>query len=270
MKAFEVSHKNLFSWRHRAKLRGTAETWGCSGPSVLSGMARVSSLYYRRINWYQKFNPILVQFKFLSNQGNFSNNSNIPVDKLYNHFQQLHSVPDMDSLSYTQENIVENLKDKVTQSIQFNNLDQPFTEDEIRASVKSLKNKKSPVPDWIRSEMLKCSFHHLSTSLTNYSISYSAMEPFLVHWTHPIFKSGNKSDPSNYRGICVTSCLGKLFAVLLNARSYNFLKWENLLHPPQIGFLKGFRTTDHIFSLRTLIEKYQSLIETKVNHFVIL
>jgi len=53
----------------------------------------------------------------------------------------------MDSLSYTQENIVENLKDKVTQSIQFNNLDQPFTEDEIRASVKSLKNKKSPVPD---------------------------------------------------------------------------------------------------------------------------
>ena len=80
--------------------------------------------------------------KFLSNQGNFSNNSNIPVDKLYNHFQQLHSVPDTDSLSYTQENIVENLKDKVTQSIQFNNLDQPFTEDEIRASVKSLKNKK--------------------------------------------------------------------------------------------------------------------------------
>lgn len=27
----------------------------------------------------------------------------------------------------------------------------------------------------------------------------------------PIFKSGEKKDPNNYRGICVSSCLGKLF-----------------------------------------------------------
>jgi len=25
----------------------------------------------------------------------------------------------------------------------------------------------------------------------------------------PIYKSGGRSDPSNYRGICVSSCLGK-------------------------------------------------------------
>jgi len=77
------------------------------------------------------------------------------VDKLYNHLQQLHSVPDPDSLSYTQENIIEDLKDKVTQSMQFNHLDQPFTEVEIRAAVKSLKNKKSPGLDRIRSENVK-------------------------------------------------------------------------------------------------------------------
>ena len=28
------------------------------------------------------------------------------------------------------------------------------------------------------------------------------------------------------------------------------------MHPSQISFLKGFRTSDHIFSLRTLIDKY--------------
>ena len=77
------------------------------------------------------------------------------MDKLYNHLQQLHSVPDPDSLSYTQENIIEDLKDKVTQSMQFNHLDQPFTEVEIRAAVKSLKNKKSPGLDRIRSENVK-------------------------------------------------------------------------------------------------------------------
>ena len=34
----------------------------------------------------------------------------------------------------------------------------------------------------------------------------------------PIFKSGTKSDPSNYRGICISSCLGKLFCSILSQR----------------------------------------------------
>ena len=35
-----------------------------------------------------------------------------------------------------------------------------------------------------------------------------------------------------------------------------FFETNNLIHSSQIGFIKGFRTTDHIFSLRTLIDKY--------------
>ena len=54
----------------------------------------------------------------------------------------------------------------------------------------------------------------------------------------------------------MTSCLGKLFSGLLNRRLHNFVKSKNLLHPSQIGFLEGFRTTDHIFSLRTIIDKH--------------
>ena len=33
-------------------------------------------------------------------------------------------------------------------------------------------------------------------------------------------------------------------------------KTNNTLHPSQIGFVPGNRTSDHIFSLRTLIDKY--------------
>ena len=69
-----------------------------------------------------------------------------------------------------------------------------------------------------------------------------------------IYKSGDKSDPSNYRGICVSSCLSKLFCSILNQRLHNFIRERNLLHPSQIGFLLGFRTSDHIFSLRTIID----------------
>ena len=74
----------------------------------------------------------------------------------------------------------------------------------------------------------------------------------------PIFKSGNKQDPSNYRGICINSCLGKLFSAVLNNRLKSYVQDQNILHKAQIGFIPGHRTTDHIFSLRTLIDKHVS------------
>ena len=75
-------------------------------------------------------------------------------------------------------------------------------------------------------------------------------------YNKPTFKSGNKSYPSNYRGIFVTICLGKLFSSVLNLRLCKFYQDQDILHPSQIGFLRGYRTTDHIFSMRTLIDKY--------------
>ena len=70
-----------------------------------------------------------------------------------------------------------------------------------------------------------------------------------------IYKSGDKSEPSNYSGICVSNCLSKLFCSILNQRWHNFIQERSLLHPSQIGFLLGFRSSDHIFSLRTIIDK---------------
>ena len=72
----------------------------------------------------------------------------------------------------------------------------------------------------------------------------------------PIFKSGNKQDPLNYRGICINSCLGKFFTSILNNRLKNFVLDEEILHEAQIGFLPNHRTSDHIFTSRTLIDKY--------------
>ena len=71
----------------------------------------------------------------------------------------------------------------------------------------------------------------------------------------PIFKSRKKKDPNNYRGICVSSCLGRLFCTILNDRILNYTTENDIIHP-QIGFFPGNRTADHIFTLRTLHEKY--------------
>ena len=55
----------------------------------------------------------------------------------------------------------------------------------------------------------------------------------------PIFKSGDKTDAGNYRGICVSSCLGKFFSTIINDRLSKFVESSNTLQPSQIGFLKA-------------------------------
>ena len=45
------------------------------------------------------------------------------------------------------------------------------------------------------------------------------------------------NDPSNYRGICVSSCLGKLFCFILHQRLLEYVNSLNILHKSQIGFL---------------------------------
>ncbi len=54
----------------------------------------------------------------------------------------------------------------------------------------------------------------------------------------------------------MSSNLGKLFISILNNRIVNFLNEHNVLSPSQIGFLPNYRTTDHIYTLHTLINKH--------------
>jgi hypothetical protein len=84
-------------------------------------------------------------------------------------------------------------------------------------------------------------------------------EIFPTEWSSgflvPIFKAGSITEPTNYRGISITSCLGKLFSLLLNNRLLKFMEENNLLSETQIGFKKNCRTSDHIFVLKCIIEQ---------------
>ena len=107
--------------------------------------------------------------------------------------------------------------------------------------------------------MLRSGAYYLTTSSTkllNFMLCKGTYpDPWSTGLISPIFKSGNKSDPSNY-SICVTSCLSKLFSAVLNNRLLTYLQVYDLIHPSQIGFLKGSRTSDHMLTLRKLIDKY--------------
>ena len=71
----------------------------------------------------------------------------------------------------------------------------------------------------------------------------------------PLFKVGVLDDPDNYRGIYVSSCFARLYSAVLNERFINAIDKFNLISREQIGFLKGFRTTDHSFVINSLVNK---------------
>lgn len=73
-----------------------------------------------------------------------------------------------------------------------------------------------------------------------------------------LYKSGNRLDPSNYRGISITSNLGKLFNRIIHTRLLEFVKSMSLISENQIGFKENCRTSDHLFSIKTIIDHYKS------------
>ena len=72
----------------------------------------------------------------------------------------------------------------------------------------------------------------------------------------PIYKSEDPTDCGNYKDICISSCLGKLFTSILQKRLNYILEINNLISVNHGSFRKGYRTTDHIFILKTLLNKY--------------
>ena len=151
--------------------------------------------------------------------------------------------------------------DALEQTPIFNELDNRITEKEVTKSLRLLKNGKASGVDLISNEMLKagstillpvlCKIFNLTLSNGHFPSTWAQGHIMSIH------KKGDINDPSNYRGITLSSCLGKLFNGVLNSRLYDFLVSRNIIRQEQIGFRKGHRTTDHLFIINNLIKKYK-------------
>ena len=67
---------------------------------------------------------------------------------------------------------------------------------------------------------------------------------------------GDIGDPSNYRVITVCSCLGKFFTLIIDDCLTKYLDEHNIINNNQIGFRKGYRTSDHVLVLKSPIDHY--------------
>ena len=71
-----------------------------------------------------------------------------------------------------------------------------------------------------------------------------------------IHKNGDINNCDNYRCLGLTSWFGKLLTSLLQNRLHRFLEDENLYNRFQAVFRPDYRTTDHIFTMKTILNKY--------------
>ena len=139
-------------------------------------------------------------------------------------------------------------------------LDFPFTCKEVRNGLSKLKINKAEGVDSISKEMLKYGSSVITLPLVklfNYILnSTDYPETWNISLISTIYKKGYKNNCNNYRGISLSSCLSKLFTGLLQNRLITHLERHNFFSPFQAGFRPDHRTTDHIFAIKTIINKY--------------
>ena len=180
----------------------------------------------------------------------------IDTNTWYDHFRNLNTVKSKfdERLNELNQILKTNKQNKT-----FTLMDSVIKDKEIQSSISKLKNNKSSGLDSIRNEMIKSGANILLPCLNKlFNLIFSSgcyPSSWAKGYISPIFKTGDNSDPDNYRGITITSNIGKLFNMILNSRLDNFLEDNKIIDNVQIGFTKNARTSDHMFVMKSLIDQ---------------
>ena len=133
-----------------------------------------------------------------------------------------------------------------------------FTPGDIVIAIKDIALSAAPGPDGISPRVLKDYAVELSEALHllwRKSLD-TGKNPDGTHLAHitPLFKSGDKSEPANYRPVSLTNHSTKIFERLVKNEMVFYLSRNQLYNETQHGFRKNRSTQTN------LIEYYESLL----------
>jgi hypothetical protein len=118
-------------------------------------------------------------------------------------------------------------------------------------AIGKLKRYKSPGTGQIQKEMIKTGKRTKCSQIYKPIYSVWNKEEMPQQWKEsiivPIYKKGDKTDCSNYRGISLVSTAQRILSNILLSRSTP--------HAHQYGFQCNRSTTDHIFCIQQILEK---------------
>ncbi|CAH2089374.1 unnamed protein product [Euphydryas editha] len=155
-----------------------------------------------------------------------------------------------------------------TNTVQPNNINKltkfEFTTvEEVKLIINNLKSNSSKGIDGISVKAIKCLKDPISECLTN-CINRCLQEGYFPDSLKfakitPIYKSGPKDDPGNYRPISVLPVVSKIFEKIMHQRLCNFLNSNSYLFQGQYGFRSKSNTLtatiDLITKLKTKIDQ---------------
>lgn len=132
------------------------------------------------------------------------------------------------------------------------------SEEEVKIALKGMKRGKAVGPDNIPVEAWRVLGRTGIECLTSILKEVMEKEEIPEEWRDsilvPVFKNkGDIQDCSNYRGIKLTSHSLKLWERIIEKR----LREKVSISEQQFGFMPGRSTTDAIFALRQVMEKYR-------------
>ena len=164
----------------------------------------------------------------------------IKVSTWVDHFKRLFNKEKDPDFNHAKSDSMSDLNCQVPHQIpSFTKLDFSIKEFEIMKAIKSLKGNKSPGLDNILSEFLVAGQECLIRPLCKLFNLIFRSHSYPKQWT------------LNYRGMAISSCLSKLYSSALLFRLQEYVEKHNLLSDNQ-----GTQTSDHIFILKTLVDKF--------------
>jgi len=147
----------------------------------------------------------------------------------------------------------------------------PVTESEILDAITMLLPKKTEDFNGISMFFVKKFKNYLVKPLNHiFNCSFlSSVVPsqFKIAKVIPLFKSGDKLSPDNYRPISLLSCFSKIFEKVVCLRLLNFLENNDILSPDQFGFRKSHSAGHPMVHLMNFVSKALNKKETAIAIF---
>ena len=131
------------------------------------------------------------------------------------------------------------------------------TLDGVKRAIKSLKNNKATGIDQISAELLKHGGEALDNQIYKLTLKIWRQEEIPEDWETgvimPVHKKGDKTFCENYRGITMLPVCYKVLTILIKEKLEPYI--ERKTSESQSGFRKGRATSDHLFTIRQIMEK---------------
>ena len=132
----------------------------------------------------------------------------------------------------------------------------PVSSEQIENIISSLKNKSSNISTYstMLIKSIKSLLSPMLSNIINKSFTHGVHPKFLkIAHVIPIYKSGDKTDPGNYRPISILPILSKVFEKAVSDQLYRFFEHFQLLDSSQFGFRKKLSTSNAISNMLQFI-----------------